>query len=341
MNNKNVISLLVFLAALVLAVYAFSLVTPIVGDYFSFFRPTTIAFLRGDSNLYDAQSFGFLNAPWALAIWIPFVGFPYWVGQSAHVLLYLSFVIISLALLRKDVPLIGVVFAVFNIPAFILMVAAGIDSFVLLGIALAFVATLRRHAGLLSVALFILATKPQNVALVALVCLYASRDWKATWLTIGAAVVSGLFVGLDWPLRYISYMQTWPPLIERRVELWAFLPPVMLVAAAVFALAALVYLLRRDGFNEWTFSLALTTNLVFSPYVLFAHFVLLIPALLFIARRNWRLALVPWLASWLLLFSPPNIPWFGMLYPISVFALLWVIVLRQHRAGIGRVWAVR
>lgn len=318
---RRALAYCLFLSALLGVLYAISRLTPIVGDYFSFFRPTTIAFLGGETNLYDPRAPGFFNAPWALALWIPFVGFPYWFGQAVHELVYILCLLISIALLQKHVPRAGVLFAIFNIPAFILVVAAGIDSFVLLGVALAYVAAGRRHAQLLAVALFVLATKPQNVVLVGVICLYALRTWKPLLLTLGAAVVSALFIGFDWPLRYLTYLQSSPPLPEKRVDLWLSVPPVILVASALLAVAGLVYLVKRDGFNEWTFSLALATNIVFSPYVLWAHLVLLVPVLLFLARRDWRLAAIVWLSSWLL-------PMFGMAYPIVAFIVLWFVAIR-------------
>lgn len=66
-----------------------------------------------------------------------------------------------------------------------------------------------------------------------------------------------------------------------------------------------------------TFSLAVATNLVFSPYVTVSHMVGLVPVLLFLARRNVKLALVLYLASWL-------IPVFGMAYPIAALVILWL-----------------
>ncbi len=317
---KNIFGFCLFAAALLVALYAISLMTPIVGDYISVFRPTTLAFLRGETKLYDTPSLTFYNAPWALALWIPFVSFPYAIGQGAHELVYILFFIAAVALLQKGVPRAGILFAFINIPAFLLVVAAGIDSFALLGAALIFVATRRRHALLFAVALFILATKPQNVLLASALCLYFFRAWKALLLPLAAVIVSALFVGLDWPLRYWAFLSTSPPIPERRVELWLTVPPTVLVPLALVALAAFLYLVRRDGFNEWTFSIALATNLVFSPYALWVTFVLLVPVLLFVARLNVWLAALLWLSSWFL-------PQFGMVYPIVAFVVLWSVVL--------------
>lgn len=323
---KQWLAVLLFLVALALVLFALSLTVPIVGDYFSFFRPTTLAFLRGESNLYDASSLGYYNAPWALAIWIPFAGFPYAVGQGAHELLYLLFLLAAIWLLQKDVPRVGILFALLNIPAFILLVAAGIDSFVLLGIALAYIAVRRRRVGVLAVSLFILATKPQNVLLVIALCLYASRQWKAIWLSIASVIVSGLFIGFDWPMRYLVYLRDNPPIQARRVELWNAVPATVLIPLALIALSLFAWFVWRRGFNEATFSLAIATNLVFSPYVTDSHMVILVPILLFLARRNVKLALIPYLASWLIFYFP-------MVYPIAALVILWLTLRIPQYAG--------
>jgi hypothetical protein len=109
------------------------------------------------------------------------------------------------------------------------------------------------------------------------------------------------------------------------------MPFIPLAALAFVAILALAYLVKRVGFNEWTFGLALATNLVFSVYALWVHFIVLIPVLLFLARRDWRLALIPWSVSWLLPFTPRGATWLGMIYPLTLFIVLWLIVLWGSR----------
>ena len=337
MSRKDALAGLLAIGALVAVVLALQFLTPIiVGDYHEFTRPTTLAFLRGDSNLYDAGSFSFYNAPWALAIWLPFVSYPYVVGQSAHELVYIGCLVLSLWLFQKKMkaPRLGVLFATFNFPVFVLIVAAGIDSVVLLGVALGYIAARRRHAGLLAVALFILATKPQNVVLVAALFLYTVREWRAVLLTFGAVIVSGAFIGFDWIGRYWSYLQASPPAAASRVELWDKLPVPLIVLAALVALAALAWLVRREGFTDLTFGLAITTNLVFGVYILWAHFVGLIPVVLVIARRDVRLAAVLFVLGWFLI-QP-------MTYPVAAFVILWLLALfpLAHRAMPGTTLGV-
>lgn len=325
---KKVFSLLLFLASLLLAIFAIYLMTPIVGDYYSFMRPVTLAFLSGERNLYDFQSPNLYYAPWAMGLWIPFVAYPYLVGQEANTFIVLLIALISIALLQKGVPQVAILLAVLNIPNLVLIVSGEVDALILFGVVIGYIAVRRKNTALLAVALFIMAMKPQNVLLVITFFLIISRAWKSVLLPIGAALASGFLIGLDWPLRYLSNLQSAPPMIDRRVELWrSDIPPIILAVLAILAIAALVYVVKRDGFNEWAFSLAIATNLVFSVYALWVHFVLLIPILLFLARRDWRLALIPWSISWFLPFTPRGAPWFGMIYPLTVFFVLWLVVL--------------
>lgn len=311
-----------FAVSLALVLYALHLVTPIVGDYFSFFRPTALAFLRGESNLYDAGSTGYFNAPWAMAIWLPFVAYPYLVGQSAHVLAYLGCILVSVALLRKDVPGIGVLASLFNLPMFVVLMAAGIDPFVLLGVSLAYVAIHRRHAELGSVALFVLLAKPQSVLLVMALLVYTLRSWRAIALPALAAFVSALFIGFDWPLRYFYYLQSNPPLNDPRVELWRFVPALPLALLGLASLAVLVFLVRRKSPDDLVFAFALTTGFVFAPYALWPHFVALTPAFFAIARRSLALTLPVYVSLWFL-------PWFGMAYPLALFAALGLVIVHD------------
>lgn len=318
---KGTLAGLLAVGALIAVVLALQFMTPIiVGDYHEFTRPTTLAFLSGRSNLYDANS-SFYNAPWSIAIWLPFVSYPYVIGQSAHYLVYIGCVVISLWLFQKELkaPRLGVWFAVLTFPVFVLIVAAGIDSVILLGTALGYIAARRRNVGLLAVALFVLAAKPQNVALVAALFLYTLPAWRAVLLTFGAVIVSGMFIGLDWIWRLGAYLQANPPIAASRIELWSKLPTPLLILAALVAVGALAGLVHRDGFNDITFGLAIATNLVFGIYVLWSHFVGLVPVVLVIARRDIRLAGLLYLCGWF--FIEP------MVYPIAAFLILWGIAL--------------
>lgn len=319
---KQIPALLLFLVALAMLVFAVSILSLHTDDFEYYYYPATQAFLNG-SSLYDANSPAFYNAPWLLGLWMPFAFFPYAVSQCANTVMIVLAFLGSFWLLRA--PKSVMLMSIFMLPASAVIMHGQMDGIILLGVALGYVAVQKRHAGLLSVALFLLAIKPVSVILVALWLIGASRQWKAALLSIGAVLVCALFLGWDWIFRYITYSMN-HPVDSARVELWRTFSPWLLVPLAILAIAALAFIIRRRGFSDWTFGLAIATNLVFAPYVLWAHFVLLVPALLFLARRNVKLALVLYLASWL-------IPSFPMAYPIAALVILWLTLRIPQYAG--------
>jgi hypothetical protein len=325
---RKVLSLAFLVAALVLAAYAIFLVAPLQGDYYQFYYPSLIRFLGGGTRLYDASSPPFYNAPWLLGFWIPFAGFPYLVGQYANTLLILVSALASLWMFRRSTPRVAVFLAIFSLPCLALVVHGQVDALVLLGVTLGYFAVRRRNTALLSVALCLLAIKPVSVILVALWFLAASRQWKALSIPFVAVVLCAIFLGFDWPMRYVTYTLQ-HPLDAPRVELWRLdISPILLGTLTLAALLAFLLLVKRRGFDDWTFGLALTTNFVFSPYLLWAHYVALIPALLILARPQLKFAVLVYLSSFLL-------PWFGAAYPIAMFLAQWLTVLtkRAHKTG--------
>jgi hypothetical protein len=320
---QKTLALLLLATALVLAVYAISLLWPLSTDYYYYYYPTLIRFLGDQTRLYDTSSPAFYNVPWLLGVWMPFAGFPYPVAQYFNTLLILVCLLASVAMFRRGVPRIAVGFAILNFPCAALVRNGQTDAFVLLGVAIGYVAVRRRNIPLLSVALCLLAIKPVSVILVAIWFLAALRDLRALLLPFAATIFSAFFIGFDWPFRYLTYTLQ-HPVNNPRVELWRLdISPVFLATLGLIALLAFLVLLRRRGFDDWTFGLALTTNFVFSPYLLWAHYVALIPVFLLLARQHLRLATIVYLSSFLLL-------WFGEFYPIAMFIALWLIVQTNH-----------
>ncbi len=311
---RQLAAFFLFLAALSLLALAISLLWPVAGDYYSLSHPATLAIVR-DESLYETGSAPFYNAPWLLGVWIPFVAFPYPVGQFANTILILASAILSIRIFWRAAPPWAILFAFVNWPAAAIVANGQVDTFVLLAVAMGYVAARRRHGGLLAVSLALLAAKPTSVMLVALWFLAGSQRWRAIGLTLGAVIVSAFFVGTDWLIRYPIYLIQNPLPEAPRVELWRYLPVLPMVAVTASALLAMVYRIRHTGFNEETFLLALIINLVVAPYVLWAHFILLVPAMLYLARHDWRLATLAWGSSWL-------IPTFAMIYPLTLLILV-------------------
>lgn len=82
----------------------------------------------------------------------------------------------------------------------------------------------------------------------------------------------------------------------------------------------------RDGLNERTLGLALATNLAFTTYAHGHYYVLLIPAMIAVARHSRPLALLAYVTTWAPLLRSPfgfGASWVGVLYPLALLAALW------------------
>ena len=85
-----------------------------------------------------------------------------------------------------------------------------------------------------------------------------------------------------------------------------------------------------------TLALALAINFVFSPYVLGYHFIILLPALVYIARADTRLALAAYLCTWTPLarqWAGFEIAWIDAGYPLVLMLATWIVLLRAYPAA--------
>jgi len=81
----------------------------------------------------------------------------------------------------------------------------------------------------------------------------------------------------------------------------------------------------------YTLALALTMNLLFTPYANDSHYVLLIPAWLYLVERDWRWALL-YPLSWLVLLRA----WSIVAEPVYAVVLLVALVLVRVRVPMKR-----
>ncbi|MBM2847297.1 MAG: hypothetical protein HW418_239 [Anaerolineales bacterium] len=146
-------------------------------------------------------------------------------------------------------------------------------------------------------------------------------------------MVSLLVNGPDWPLRYVNTYKADPPYTYLIVTVWRaagalHLPTALIVALCGIALAGWGFAVWKVGLTQFTLGLALATNLIVSPYALGYHYILLIPAFLYVARRRPGLALLAYAATWtplLRLRLGFSITWIDLAYPLIVLASLWLI----------------
>jgi len=313
---------------------------PVGPDYYFTFRPAAEMFLLGETRLYDQETLGFFNAPWTLLFFVPLTALSLRAGQAVLTVGTLLMLLASTGLAREGRPFPGyaLVFALLNLHTFDLLIRGQIDGFSLLGVALGWWSIQQRRPWGLSLAFWLMAIKPINVALVAIVYLIAIRHWsrgeqvRALALPAVSLLVSFIFLGADWPLRYIdNYRVFSPPKAYLTLTVWRVARsvgfpfwPLILLAAGCIALA--LWLAWRVGLHRWTLSIALATNLVFAQYATGNHYVNLIPAVLFIATRSRRLGGL----AYLLTFTPLLRLAFGvsiapidLLYPVALLATAW------------------
>ncbi|MCZ7539433.1 MAG: DUF2029 domain-containing protein [Anaerolineae bacterium] len=334
------LGLVTIFAVTILLVIVLIDVWPIGADYYFTFRPVAESFLRGETRLYDAESLGFFKAPWTLLYLIPLTWFSLNTGQAILTVSTLLMLILATHLVRscESIPRVALVFALLNLHTFDLLIRGQVDHLILLGIALGWWSIWRHRPWGLSLAFWLMAIKPINVVLVAIVYLIAIRHWsrgeqvRALALPVVSLLVSFIFLGADWPLRYIdNYRVFSPPKAYLTLTVWRVarsvdLPfwPLILLAAACVALT--LWLAWRVGLNRWTLSLALATNLVFAQYATGNHYVYLIPAVLFVTARSRRAGLLAYLTTFtplLRLVFGVSIAPIDLLYPIALFVAAW------------------
>ena len=190
---------------------------------------------------------------------------------------------------------------------------------------------------LMAVAWWLLAIKPPNVLLVILLYLWSMRRWRARqWLsavslTVLSLLASSLLLGWDWPRRYLDNMRAEPPLTFLISSVWRGAEQLgvrqwPLLVLGMLALGGWLALVRREGLSERSLSLGLAVNLLFSPYTLSYHYILLLPTFLYVARRDWRWALLAYLTTWtpfLRLLGGFDITWVDSSYPLALLVGAW------------------
>ncbi len=320
-----------FLGGLVLVSYATTLIWLFMYDFDTSFYPTAGQWLAGHTNLYDKPGVEFYNAPWLLGLVVPLANMPRQQAAIVFTALTLISVVTSIVIVSRNRPLNVVGMAVIN-PTLMSLIANGqVDALPLLGVCIGYLAVKRNNVALLSASFFIMAIKPYNVILVIALYLFVSREWRALAFPLLAYFASSMFIGFDWPFRVILQLQNSPPPVAPESTIWrAGLPGFMIIGLLVLALLGFVRQVRAEGLGERTLALALATTLTFTPYALLAHYVLLIPGFLFVAQRNLFLAVLAYLTTWVLVVAPPGQPWSAVAYPSTLFALVWVSIVKDR-----------
>lgn len=330
---------LVLLVCVVIA-FAFTRVLTPGWDLVKYFAPVPRLWLDGDTRLYDAGvPSGFPYPPWFLLFILPLAWVSLRVGQLAIFVVSIWSVYASLGIFtQRDerFDLLPMIFLIGNLHFIHLLYLGQVDGLILIGLSWAWLALRSRNPVLFAAALVIMSTKPVNIALAVLLLLWhVLRRWSwreqliAVWGPgVVLLVIGALISGVDWPARYLDHFgQEGKPGIMR-LSLWEFgLPDALVALVSVLLVVALIWAVWKQGLTRWTFSLALATNMLISPYVMGYHFVLLTPAFLHIWQRDKRLALGLWLLMFTALVRAGGAAFdraaLDALYPVALLIALW------------------
>jgi hypothetical protein len=323
---------------------------PLGPDYFYIFRPTTEAWFAGQTQLYDSTDFDYYNAPWGIFLITPTLLFQPNYGQSLLSLISLLGLVYaaytfrsSLSENRFQLPVITL--AIANLHTFDLLIRGNIDGYIVLGLALGYVGIKGKKPLLVGVGLWLLSIKPLYVLLPILTTIWLIRTWSrrdkiVLSAPLGITIIASFpLFGFNWPLRYIQFISTNPPLIYLQTSLWrvftffGFEKQLVYWIAIPILLIFTVTLIKTQAVPvEWLFSLSLTTNLTVAPYVLGSHYVLLTPTLVLLAmKNNWLIGI------WFLSFTPLlrliwgfEVAWVDVLYPFAMLLAVFVLIWQEY-----------
>jgi len=319
---------------------------PLGPDYYFVFRPITKLFLQADTRLYDQNSLGFYNPPWAIWLFIPTVFLPLNYGQALLLTASLAGLMFAVWVVDRHNKLFWLVkgLAVANLHTFDLLIRGNVDGFVVLGVGLGWLGIEKRKPWLLGIGIWFLSLKPMNVILVILVFIKLVRKWSlnekiqtALPLTFSLGI-SFFILGFDWPVRYVEMVGQNPPLMYLQTSFWRMLAflgieriwALVLFGVVVIGFGILVWWLPQV--DQRILALAIAMNLVFSPYTLGSHYVLLAPVFVILGKEHKRFALL-----WFLTLTPLLRLWWGfawawvdIVYPTALMLAAGYIVVKQY-----------
>lgn len=283
---------------------------PLGADYFYHFRPLADQWVDGYLHIYDGTQERLFYPPWSLFVIVPLGLFPLELGNGMLFTASLLGLVGSIHIYQNTVsfPAYAIFLSLANLHVFDVFIRGQIDVAMLLGLVLAWHAIRTDQPMLVGLGLTLLTVKPPlNVVLpgalylLAIWCWQIGDRWRVFVVPTLALVISTALVGLDWPLLFANNLTS--PNDYLAISLWRAastlgLPAWIVALPAGVALLAWGRLALNEGLNQKTLAIALATNFTFTNYANGDHYILLIPALLYVAQLDRRLALLAYAATW-------------------------------------------
>lgn len=330
---------LLLLALVVPALVALFYYEGFTGDWKKFYIAAH-DWMSGDG-LY--RRYGFFYFPWSMALIAPLSLLPMRAGMAIFNAVSLLCLFWSVEQVTPEKRRLHSLAVALLCPfTLILVYMSQWDALTIAASVLAFKAAKEERPWVLGAALVVMATKPTNVWLPALLALSMIRGWKppeiAKVFAIPAVVGASSFLvaGLDWPLRYWEMLHSEPPrsinVSMLRFDLFGV--PLWPVWIALFV-AGLVWLVRaaRRGPDEHDLVFALSANLVLTLYALPYHFAQTAPAIGWLMSRSIVAGAVGFvlsvLGAWAFWEFRGSV--IMNLYPAAIVALLYAFRRRESQ----------
>lgn len=273
-------------------------------DYLYYYYPLAEKWLQGHHDIYDPNISALFYPPWSLLVIVPLGFLPIQLAHGFLLTISMVLILFSIRLLQgtEKFPIYFYLLSLINLHSFDLYIRGQFDGVVLFGIALGYWAIQNKKPLWLSFAFCFMVMKPPlNVFLVVLLYLMSIAKWskgeivRVFSLPFAMVIVSSFAVGIDWPIRYVRNMT--PTIDYLSISIWKIakvvnFPTWLLVIIACIMIVIFLEKSRKIGLTLSTLSLALTTTFMFTVYANGDHYVLLIPAFLFVFQRSWKLGLL-------------------------------------------------
>jgi hypothetical protein len=270
-------------------------------DY-NLYVTTARAWLSSETRLYDNQTRAYYYMPWSLLFTIPLSAFPDRWGQGILSLVSLLGIIFSIRVLIGRIPWWGIFMVIANLFTFNLLFSGQWDGLILGSIGLGWWSIKEKHPLVLGLALIIMGTKPTNIWLVmGMLPLYIVKKWDLryflkTLLIPSLALISSFWIsGIDWPLRYINYLNNQPPIPANFNQTTWHLSKtpsfnvLIIILIVVISIVWLVYINTKyiESERGSGISFILLVNLLISNFVTTYHYIYTMPALGWLSREKW------------------------------------------------------
>jgi len=354
-KGRAITQIILISASVVALVFIFANYWPLGPDYFYTFRPVAKAFISGQADLYSDTTRGYFASPWGILLISPTLLLPVSCGQALLIAFSLVALVLSVYAFWVDQTpykpwFVACILALGNLHTFDLLIRGNLDAIPAAGLGVSLIAIKARKPLLLGVGLWLLSVKPVNVLLPILAIIWLTRHWPRRHIAIYLSPVAATFlislpmVGLDWPLRYVRFIASSPPMTYLQTSLWrglayfGFKEWWAFVVAAFGFLAFIVTLVKLgDKGIEWSLALSISIMLFITPYALGSHYVLLAPVFaLLVGHKRWLLAL------WFLTLTPLlrlvggfEVSWVDIFYPAAIMTACLVVCWNLIRHGKG------